>query len=159
ANRTSAACSRSACRERFRARNWHAPVRVSGDPNDEPLAPRPPPHTPSAKRVLVVEDDEDLRFIVVAELEGHGHLVEQAENGLQPLDAVEHAWPDLILLDMRMPVMDGWRFVSELRKRYGRVVPIVVMSAAADARARAREVGAEACLAKPFELTALIDAV
>jgi CheY-like chemotaxis protein len=111
------------------------------------------------KRVLVVEDDDDLRWIVAAELEERGHDVAQAADGLQALDAVVRAWPDLILLDMRMPVMDGWRFVSELRRRFGRVAPIVVMSAAADARERAREVGAQACLAKPFDLAALLAVV
>jgi urea transport system substrate-binding protein len=111
------------------------------------------------KRVLVVEDDEDVRVIVAMELEALGHEVVQAENGRAALEAIEQARPNLILLDMRMPVMDGWHFASELKRRHGRVAPIVVLTAAPDARERAREVGADGWLSKPFELAALFDVV
>lgn len=114
-------------------------------------------HAP--KRVLVVEDDNDVRFLVAEELQEHGYAVAQARNGLEALEAVAEEWPSVILLDMRMPIMDGWRFVSELRKRYGRVAPLVVMTAAANAGERAREVDADGFLAKPFELEAVIEAV
>lgn len=110
-------------------------------------------------RILVVEDDNDVRFLVSEELEQHGYVVAQARNGLEALDAVAEEWPNVILLDMRMPIMDGWRFVSELRKRYGRVAPLVVMTAAANAGERAREVEANGWLAKPFELDAVVEAV
>lgn len=111
------------------------------------------------KHILVVEDDMDVRFLLAAELEQHGYSVEQAANGLEALNAITTARPHVILLDMRMPVMDGWHFVTELRSRFGRVAPIVVMTAAADPRARAREVGADAWLAKPFELVDVLAAV
>lgn len=110
-------------------------------------------------RILVVEDDNDVRFLVSEELEQHGYVVAQARNGLEALAAVAEEWPNVILLDMRMPIMDGWRFVSELRKRYGRVAPLVVMTAAANAGERAREVEANGWLAKPFELDAVVEAV
>ncbi len=113
----------------------------------------------TANRVLLVEDDEDLRFLVADELEQHHYVVTQAANGLEALEAIEHEWPSVILLDMRMPLMDGWRFVSELRKRYGRVAPLVVMTAATDARERALSVDANGWLAKPFELDAVLEAV
>jgi DNA-binding response OmpR family regulator len=111
------------------------------------------------KRVLVVEDDSDVRFLVSATLQEHGFQVDEAENGLVALEAVGRARPNVILLDMRMPIMNGWTFVSELRKRWGRTPPLVVMTAATDARERAREVAADAWLAKPFELDALVDTV
>jgi CheY-like chemotaxis protein len=60
--------------------------------------------------------------------------------------------PGLILLDMRMPVMNGWEFAREYRARHGRAAPIVVVTAAEDARARAQEIGADAWLEKPFDL-------
>lgn len=98
-------------------------------------------------------------MLVAAELEDHGYVVVQAANGLAALDAIDAARPDLILLDMRMPVMDGWRFIVELQRRHGRVSPILVTSAAADARQRALDVGADGWLAKPFDLDELFEAV
>ena len=61
--------------------------------------------------------------------------------------------PDLILLDMLMPVMDGWQCARELRARYGRSVPIVIVTAAEHARASAAQIGADAVLSKPFEVS------
>jgi CheY-like chemotaxis protein len=60
--------------------------------------------------------------------------------------------PGVILLDMRMPGMNGWDFAREFRARHGRACPIVVVTAAENARARAEEIGAEGWLSKPFEL-------
>jgi CheY-like chemotaxis protein len=60
--------------------------------------------------------------------------------------------PGLIMLDMRMPGMNGWEFAREFRARYGRAAPIVVVTAAENARARAAEVEAEEWLSKPFEI-------
>lgn len=110
---------------------------------------------PARKRVLVVEDDEVIRMVVAAELEALGHEVVQAANGVEALAAVERSRPNLILLDMRMPILDGWGFATELRRRHGRVSPIVVMTAAADVRERALEIGANAWIGKPFDLNAL----
>lgn len=66
--------------------------------------------------------------------------------------------PALVLLDMRMPRLDGWGFARALRER-GRTPPIVVMTAARDARRWADEIGARGYLAKPFELGELLEAV
>ncbi len=81
-----------------------------------------------------------------------------AANGADGLRCTEQFWPGLILLDMRMPVMDGWAFAQALRAR-GAAPPIVVMTAAQDARRWAQEIGATGYLAKPFELHDLIDVV
>ena len=73
--------------------------------------------------------------------------------------AIEKETPDLILLDMRLPVMDGWHFVHALRAR-GRVLPpIVVLTASADAARAAREVGACGALGKPFDADELVSIV
>lgn len=109
-----------------------------------------------ANRILVVDDDEDIRATVADELESAGYAVEQAENGVAALASVDRRRPHLILLDMRMPVMDGWAFAAEFHRRYGPDTPIVVFTAAPDARARALEVGAAAWLPKPFELDDLL---
>ncbi|GEJ56309.1 response regulator [Anaeromyxobacter diazotrophicus] len=102
--------------------------------------------------VLVVEDDPDLLSLVEMILRDAGHEVAVASDGLQALARVEERMPAVILLDMRMPVMNGWEFAREYRARYGHPAPIVVVTAAEDARARAQEIGADAWLEKPFDL-------
>jgi CheY-like chemotaxis protein len=79
-----------------------------------------------------------------------------AGNGADALALVNGE--ELILLDMRMPVLDGWAFARRLRAA-GKRSPIVVMTAAENARRWAAEIGAEGYLAKPFEIDTLIDAV
>lgn len=108
--------------------------------------------------VLVVDDEPDIRATVAAMLEIEGYLVAEAANGADALARVEERVPDVILLDMRMPVLDGWGFASELRRR-GHRVPIVVMTAARDAAHWAGEIAAAAFVAKPFGLDDLIGAV
>ena len=108
--------------------------------------------------VLVVDDEADIRATVSAMLEIEGYAVTEAANGADALQAVERQPPDLILLDMRMPVLDGWGFAAELRHR-GHRIPIVVMTAARDAARWAAEIAAVAFVAKPFGLDDLITAV
>jgi len=108
--------------------------------------------------ILVVDDDEAIRRIVQDVLEWEGYRVEVAGDGLEALDSIDRSPPSLILLDMRMPVLDGWEFVQELTKR-GVRVPIIVMTAAVNAQQWATEIGADAYLAKPFDLVDLIDLV
>jgi CheY-like chemotaxis protein len=108
--------------------------------------------------VLVVDDEADIRATVSAMLEIEGYAVAEAANGADALNAVEQREPDLILLDMRMPVLDGWGFASEMRRR-GHRVPIVVMTAARDAARWAGEIAAAAFVAKPFGFDDLMRAV
>jgi two-component system, chemotaxis family, chemotaxis protein CheY len=108
--------------------------------------------------VLVVDDEADIRATVSAMLQIEGYEVAEAANGADALAAVERHPPDLILLDMRMPVLDGWGFASELRGR-GHRIPIVVMTAARDAARWAGDIAAAAFVAKPFGLDDLITAV
>ena len=90
-------------------------------------------------RVLVVEDDPDLAALEADVLEERGHAVEIANNGKEALEAVQRAAPDIILLDMKMPVMGGREFAEEYRRRESRAAPIVVVTAADDAQRRAGE--------------------
>lgn len=105
--------------------------------------------------VLIVDDDPDMLAVEEDALLAHGYRVEKAGNGEEALKRVAEAMPALILLDMRMPVMDGWKCARAIRERYGRRIPIVVVTAAEDSKLRADEIGAEGELGKPFELDAL----
>ncbi len=109
-------------------------------------------------RVLIVDDEPDIRATVSAMLEIEGYEVDEAANGADALDAIDRHAPDLILLDMRMPVLDGWGFAYELRRR-GHPMPIVVMTAARDAARWAGKIAASAFVSKPFGYDDLIRAV
>ena len=112
-----------------------------------------------AKTVLLVEDDADLVALISLVLQEGGYRVKIACNGREALAKLENDIPDLILLDMKMPVMKGPEFALELEVRHGRQAPIVVLTAAADAHRRAAEVGADAWLGKPFDPDALLSTV
>ena len=103
--------------------------------------------------VLVVEDDPDLLALEEAILQDAGYRVAAAADGLEALELVDREMPGLILLDMRMPRMNGWEFAREFRARHGRNCPIVVITAAENARLRAQEIEAEAWLEKPFDMS------
>jgi CheY-like chemotaxis protein len=108
--------------------------------------------------VLVVDDDPAIRDAVRDALEAMGMRVTTASDGAEALNRVLHEEPCVVLLDMRMPVMDGWGFARAIRER-GMDLPVVVMTAAADARRWASEIGAMGVVPKPFALSELITAV
>jgi CheY-like chemotaxis protein len=110
--------------------------------------------------VLIVDDDPDLMELVRMMLCGAGYTVRCARNGRDALEAVSQRMPAVVLLDMLMPVMDGWQCARELQIRHGRTVSIVVMTAAEHARARADQVGGiDAVLSKPFDMDDLLRVV
>ena len=111
-----------------------------------------------AELILVVDDDPTIRVTIAEVLEEEGYRVAQAPDGSAALDAIERECPALVMLDMRMPVMDGWTFARKMREG-GCDVPIVVMTAATDARRNAADVGAAGHLAKPFNIEAALDLV
>ena len=100
--------------------------------------------------ILVVDDDPDLRDFLRLLLTSMGFEVITAANGQEALTVMEGHNPDLILLDMKMPVMNGWEFCRALECRDARP-PIVVLTAAPDPAARAAEAHADGWLGKPFE--------
>jgi len=83
-----------------------------------------------AKEVLVVEDDPPMRQMLCRMLDGTGWSTAEAENGLAALESITHCQPSLIILDLKMPVMDGFQMISELNKHQDwRQIPVVVVSA------------------------------
>lgn len=111
------------------------------------------------RTILVVDDDDDLRTMVVLLLGTAGYGVRVAADGVQALEQVKEGLPDLILLDMRMPRMDGWELGRRLRSTYGHEIPIVVMTAAERAEKRAKEIEADDFVAKPFDVDNLLRVV
>jgi CheY-like chemotaxis protein len=113
----------------------------------------------SSSRVLVVEDQDDIREFVAFVLQNEGYCVATADNGAVALEIVGRKPVGVVLLDMRMPVMDGWAFADAYRQQPGPHAPIVVLTAAQDAEARAAQINADSFLGKPFELDDLLSVV
>ena len=109
--------------------------------------------------ILVVENDRFIQSTICDALALTGFPVIAADHGGIALEIVQRERVALILLDMKMPIMDGWAFAREYRARVTACAPIVVMTAARDAVAWAAEVRAIAYLAKPFELDELLNVV
>ena len=112
------------------------------------------------KRVLVVDDDEDMQDLLRQALETESYEVTVAQDGLDALEMVEQASPDLILLDLMMPRMDGATFARELHNR-GLIpsTPIIVVSADVNAKQKIENMGADSYITKPFDLHCLLDEV
>lgn len=111
--------------------------------------------------VLVVDDDPDILEALSEILEAEGFEVRRARNGKEALERLNPDPPDLILLDLMMPVMDGWEFAQRMRQIEGPAsrVPLIVLSADRNVGAKAGEIGARGYLAKPFELNDLLEMV
>lgn len=109
--------------------------------------------------ILIVDDDAAIREVVAEVLEEEGYAVVTAASGEEALRVLDAVRPALVVLDMRMPVMNGWEFAEELSAREDNRVPVLVMTAAVDAAQRAAEIGAAGTLSKPFDLIDLIDLV
>lgn len=114
---------------------------------------------PTKPLVLVADDDPEMVSIIDEALTYKGYRVATARNGKEALERVEEEAPQVILLDMKMPVMDGWAFTRVLRERHGRTIPIVVITAMEDCQLRSDELGAEGELGKPFNMQQLFEAV
>ena len=110
-------------------------------------------------RVLVVDDDTSLIDLITSLLEDEGYTVESARNGQDAVNQATENVPDIILLDLHMPVMDGWTCCRTLKRREETSdVPVIVMSAGGDGAAYA-DLGAQSFLRKPFELGDLLSRV
>jgi CheY-like chemotaxis protein len=110
-------------------------------------------------RILIVDDDENIRQIVRICLADEGYEVLEAANGQVALQIVEQSAPSLILLDLRMPVMDGWEFARRYRSGPGPHAPLVAFVAALNAEEECAGLETVRILAKPFDLDDLLDAV
>jgi excisionase family DNA binding protein len=110
--------------------------------------------------VLVVDDDDRLREFIRVNLEMDGYAVREAANAEEGLSALDEEPPDLILLDVMMPGMDGWQMLRRVQDRHGvGTIPVIMFSGKVDedTERRAAEEGAQAFLGKPFDPQQLIE--
>jgi DNA-binding response OmpR family regulator len=110
-------------------------------------------------RVLVVDDDDSIRQIVRLCLSDEGYRVCEAPNGEAALEVLGKFNAELILLDLRMPVMNGWEFARRYRMLPGPHAPIVAFVAALNANEECANLETAAILSKPFDLDDLLAAV
>lgn len=115
------------------------------------------PHGPMAT-VLLVDDEDQLRRVMKDLLEREGYRVAEAANGIEALDQVDRHAPDIIVLDLNLPGLDGYGVLSHLRSRPATSkIPVVVLTARGDEdnEVRVLELGADDFLSKPFRARAL----
>jgi type II secretory ATPase GspE/PulE/Tfp pilus assembly ATPase PilB-like protein/ActR/RegA family two-component response regulator len=111
-----------------------------------------------ARRVLLVDDEDSLRKVLKDLLEREGYEVSEARDGVQALDQVDRVGPDVIVLDLNLPGLDGYGVLSQLRSRPATAdIPVVVLTAKGDEdnEVRVFELGADDFLQKPFRARAL----
>jgi two-component system chemotaxis response regulator CheY len=109
---------------------------------------------------MVVDDDPDILEALAEILEVEGFSIRRARNGKEALERLFPRPPELILLDLMMPVMDGWEFAQKMKTLPDfKPPPIIVLSADRNVAVKTREIGAVSYLSKPFELDELLGLV
>jgi CheY-like chemotaxis protein len=110
--------------------------------------------------VLVVEDEDSIRDVIVDVLEDRGYRVVAVANGAEALGVLDSVQPQVMVLDLLMPVMHGWQFMeSYLEKTGGAPIPIVVVSVNPALPRSFDRFGVREVVAKPFDIDALVAAV
>ncbi len=136
------------------------PVSTIFDLLEEPAPParRSGAHGQPASKVLLVDDEDSLRKVMRDLLERDGYVVTEARDGVQALDQVDRVGPDIIVLDLNLPGLDGYGVLSHLRSRPATAnIPVIVLTAKGDEdnEVRVFELGADDFLTKPFRARAL----
>jgi two-component system, OmpR family, response regulator len=111
------------------------------------------------RRVLVIDDDESIRELITLALEDDGLEVISAPEGESALAMIPEVQPDVILLDNRMPIMDGREFAQRFKELEGFSAALIILTAVDDPEQTAQDVGADGYLPKPFDLNDLTTAV
>jgi two-component system chemotaxis response regulator CheY len=115
---------------------------------------------PAGLSILVVEDDDSIRMVLTEFLEENGYAVRGARNGRDALTTLADWRPDLIVLDMLMPIMDGHAFrVEQMAHPTWRTIPVIIVSATQAFLSDEETIGARAVIAKPFDFDELLQLV
>ena len=113
-----------------------------------------------SKDVLVVEDESYLCELIADVLESEGHIARKASNGQEAIELIREHPPQLILLDLMMPVMNGWEFMQALRDNpEWDGIPVVLITAVYDVKRTKMQTEAKAVLTKPFDIDDVIQIV
>jgi len=110
--------------------------------------------------VLLVDDDERVRRLVRVTLEQEGYRVREAGSADEGMTSIEEERPDLVLLDVLMPQVDGWEMLRRMQEEFGSgAIPVVMFSGSADdvARKEATTRGASGFIGKPFDVAQLVE--
>ena len=124
------------------------------------LARSGPGRQQAGPSVLLVDDDERMRELVRLELEREGYDVHEAASADEGLAAIEDRKPELVLLDVMMPHVDGWEMLRQIQERYGvGSIPVLMFSGQVDAagQSQATSSGARGFVGKGFDLDELVD--
>jgi CheY-like chemotaxis protein len=131
-------------------------------PSDAALSRERGAAAATSKRILVVEDDLDSMHTLVTLLKFEGHQVQFAINGYAALDKAQQMRPDVVLLDIGLPGMDGLEICASLKRRPGlenvRVIALTAYGTAED-RARSIAAGCEYHLSKPYDVKELLSLI
>lgn len=121
-----------------------------------PVGDEAPAEPRRGERILLVDDDTTLLSLLSARLERDGYAVQSAASGAQALANIDDSWPDLVILDLLLPGMDGEELAARIKRQVD--LPIIVLSAIADAASKARliERFADDYVTKPFDYTELL---
>jgi DNA-binding response OmpR family regulator len=119
---------------------------------------RPANATAARRRILVVDDDTVVRAALAAVLESEGYDVDKAEDGLQAVARATARPPDLVLLDLNMPHVDGWTAFAKL-DRVRPLLPVIVITARPHQYKEAVRLGVDAFMEKPLDFPVLLRAI
>lgn len=113
------------------------------------------------KRILLVEDNENNRDMLSRRLIKNGFSIELAVNGQQAIDLANQLKPDLILMDMSLPIMDGWEATRQLKTSGNKNIPVIALTAHAMSgdRQKALEAGCDDYETKPVDFPKLLDKI
>ncbi|MEA2517129.1 MAG: two-component system, OmpR family, response regulator [Actinomycetota bacterium] len=112
-------------------------------------------------KVLIADDEPALRSLLKTNLTFEGFETVTASNGQEALERIKEEAPDVVLLDVMMPVMDGWRVLEELSKNENRHTKVILVTAKASSEAQLQgwELGCDEYLTKPFDLDVMIERI
>jgi len=113
------------------------------------------------KRILLVEDNENNRDMLSRRLVKKGFSIDLAVNGQEAIDLTAQLKPDLILMDMSLPIMDGWEATRRLKASDHKNIPVIALTAHAmsDDRQKAMEAGCDDYETKPVDFPKLLDKI
>lgn len=113
-------------------------------------------------RIVVVDDDPDILNIVCMSLQAMGHDVDRATNGREAVDLVKSCRPDVVLMDLMMPVLNGYEATSEIKADADTAaIPVLALTAKAmrGDEEKGRQAGVDAYITKPFRISQVLEVV